>query len=199
MQQQQQQQPENKKREPPNKAKKKPLKVVYISSPLKVKVNASKFRDVVQELTGRDSNVAHMSKLQEFDAVQTHQYSTVPFGMFDQCEMSLTGPPDEGLQKIRGLQGLWMRRDIELDPRPGTIALLLASDNVVQILKTIRDLVFLDGKDNLHTDEMRAGVAHTPSRQLPSIIKYNIGSCRHNILVALKQGQRPLLWIVKEK
>ncbi|OWM78463.1 uncharacterized protein LOC116211606 [Punica granatum] len=34
------------------------IKVVYISSPMKVKTSASEFRAIVQELTGRDSDVA---------------------------------------------------------------------------------------------------------------------------------------------
>ncbi|KAE8717865.1 Sigma factor binding protein 1 [Hibiscus syriacus] len=37
---------------------KKDLKVVYISSPMKVKTCASQFRALVQELTGKDSDVA---------------------------------------------------------------------------------------------------------------------------------------------
>ncbi|RYR44179.1 hypothetical protein Ahy_A08g040560 isoform A [Arachis hypogaea] len=37
---------------------KKEIKVTYISSPMKVKTNASNFRALVQELTGQDSNVA---------------------------------------------------------------------------------------------------------------------------------------------
>ncbi|XP_072975810.1 sigma factor binding protein 2, chloroplastic-like [Typha angustifolia] len=44
------------------KAKKKPIKVVYISNPMKVKATAEEFRTLVQELTGRDSNVADLSK-----------------------------------------------------------------------------------------------------------------------------------------
>lgn len=34
------------------------LKVVYISSPMKVKTSASRFRTLVQELTGRDSDIS---------------------------------------------------------------------------------------------------------------------------------------------
>ncbi|XP_019057696.1 PREDICTED: sigma factor binding protein 2, chloroplastic-like [Tarenaya hassleriana] len=34
------------------------LKVVYISSPIKVKTSASEFRALVQELTGKDSDIA---------------------------------------------------------------------------------------------------------------------------------------------
>jgi predicted alpha/beta hydrolase len=40
------------------KAKKKPLKVVYISNPVKLTATAAQFRAVVQEHTGQDSNVA---------------------------------------------------------------------------------------------------------------------------------------------
>ncbi|KAI3744052.1 hypothetical protein L1987_57124 [Smallanthus sonchifolius] len=36
----------------------KKLKVVYISSPMKVKTSASRFRSLVQELTGRDSDIS---------------------------------------------------------------------------------------------------------------------------------------------
>ncbi|KAJ9179540.1 hypothetical protein P3X46_011316 [Hevea brasiliensis] len=37
---------------------KKGIKVVYISSPMKVETSASKFRALVQELTGKDSDAA---------------------------------------------------------------------------------------------------------------------------------------------
>ncbi|KAI3796429.1 hypothetical protein L1987_39099 [Smallanthus sonchifolius] len=36
----------------------KKLKVVHISSPMKVKTSASRFRSLVQELTGRDSDIS---------------------------------------------------------------------------------------------------------------------------------------------
>ncbi|KAF6163307.1 hypothetical protein GIB67_025171 [Kingdonia uniflora] len=45
--------------------KKKPIKVVYISNPMKVKTSASEFRAKVQELTGQDSDVAY-SQSSEF-------------------------------------------------------------------------------------------------------------------------------------
>ncbi|XP_047973991.1 sigma factor binding protein 2, chloroplastic-like [Salvia hispanica] len=35
-----------------------PLKVVYISSPMKVKTSATRFRSLVQELTGKNSDVS---------------------------------------------------------------------------------------------------------------------------------------------
>ncbi|KAK6915383.1 VQ protein [Dillenia turbinata] len=42
----------------PMKGKKKPTKVTYISSPMMVRAcNESEFRAIVQELTGKDSNV----------------------------------------------------------------------------------------------------------------------------------------------
>ncbi|KAF8395708.1 hypothetical protein HHK36_019658 [Tetracentron sinense] len=53
-------------------SKKKPFKVVYISNPMKVTTSASKFRALVQELTGKDSNLADAAaKFSEFDASQT--------------------------------------------------------------------------------------------------------------------------------
>ncbi|XP_004511048.4 uncharacterized protein [Cicer arietinum] len=54
-----------------NKRDKKEIKVTYISSPVKVKTNASNFRALVQELTGQDSNVAEITTmpLEEKDCV----------------------------------------------------------------------------------------------------------------------------------
>ncbi|XP_040991097.1 uncharacterized protein LOC121238324 [Juglans microcarpa x Juglans regia] len=46
-----------------SKRSKKPLKVVYISTPMKVKTSASEFRDLVQKLTGRDSDTARFMEL----------------------------------------------------------------------------------------------------------------------------------------
>ncbi|KAH6834255.1 hypothetical protein C2S53_004618 [Perilla frutescens var. hirtella] len=40
------------------KIKEDPLKVVYISSPMKVKTSASRFRSLVQELTGKNSDIS---------------------------------------------------------------------------------------------------------------------------------------------
>ncbi|KAA8537340.1 hypothetical protein F0562_026973 [Nyssa sinensis] len=39
------------------------VKVVYISSPMKVKTSASRFRALVQELTGRHSDVSRLMEL----------------------------------------------------------------------------------------------------------------------------------------
>ncbi|CAI9765036.1 unnamed protein product [Fraxinus pennsylvanica] len=44
------------------------LKVVYISSPMKVKTSASRFRSLVQELTGRDSDVSRYMEANGADA-----------------------------------------------------------------------------------------------------------------------------------
>ncbi|PON38837.1 VQ motif containing protein [Trema orientale] len=50
----------------PNKTKKtssnKPVRVVYISNPMKVKTSASKFRALVQELTGQDAEFPDPTK-----------------------------------------------------------------------------------------------------------------------------------------
>jgi len=46
-----------------SKKDKKDIKFTYISSPVKVKTNASNFRALVQELTGQDSNVAETTTM----------------------------------------------------------------------------------------------------------------------------------------
>ncbi|KAL9679026.1 hypothetical protein QQ045_016879 [Rhodiola kirilowii] len=53
--------PSGKKR--PQKRRNDPLKIVYISSPMKVKTCESKFRSLVQELTGKDSQVAMLMEV----------------------------------------------------------------------------------------------------------------------------------------
>ncbi|KAI8559199.1 hypothetical protein RHMOL_Rhmol04G0154600 [Rhododendron molle] len=47
--------------------KTKPVKIVYISNPMKVKTTASEFRALVQELTGRDSGMPDPTKYLEID------------------------------------------------------------------------------------------------------------------------------------
>ncbi|XP_023518833.1 uncharacterized protein LOC111782231 [Cucurbita pepo subsp. pepo] len=47
--------------------KKKPIKVVYISNPMKVKTSASKFMALVQELTGQDADFPDPSKFHSSD------------------------------------------------------------------------------------------------------------------------------------
>ncbi|GAA0151590.1 hypothetical protein LIER_10283 [Lithospermum erythrorhizon] len=44
------------------KLSKKPIKVVYIANPMKVKTSASEFSALVQELTGQDADVPDASK-----------------------------------------------------------------------------------------------------------------------------------------
>ncbi|XP_057737276.1 uncharacterized protein LOC130954538 [Arachis stenosperma] len=53
------------KKQSKSRGKKDNFKVTYISSPMKVKTSASKFRAVVQELTGQDSNVADVIFMEE--------------------------------------------------------------------------------------------------------------------------------------
>lgn len=43
------------------------VKVVYISSPMKVKTSASEFRATVQELTGQDSDVARLMESTNYE------------------------------------------------------------------------------------------------------------------------------------
>jgi len=52
---------------------KKGIKVVYISSPMMVKTSASKFRDLVQELTGKDSDATRFMD-DDFDHAHDHDH-----------------------------------------------------------------------------------------------------------------------------
>ncbi|XP_028761476.1 sigma factor binding protein 2, chloroplastic-like [Neltuma alba] len=59
-----------------DKFKKKPIKVVYISNPMKVKVLPSEFMALVQELTGQDAELpADLSRFQNPDIDGGHQSS----------------------------------------------------------------------------------------------------------------------------
>lgn len=49
------------------------VKVVYISSPMKVKTSASEFRMIVQELTGRDSDVVRIMEATTNDSTDHHR------------------------------------------------------------------------------------------------------------------------------
>lgn len=64
------------KRQKPNKAKKKPIKIKYISSPMMVQAkNASEFRAIVQELTGQNSNIVDHED-DQYDHDHISQYDT---------------------------------------------------------------------------------------------------------------------------
>ncbi|KAI3445152.1 hypothetical protein Pfo_001817 [Paulownia fortunei] len=50
------------------------LKVVYISSPMKVKTSASKFRFLVQQLTGKNSDIARYMEANTNGASNLHEF-----------------------------------------------------------------------------------------------------------------------------
>ncbi|KAH6779621.1 hypothetical protein C2S52_010858 [Perilla frutescens var. hirtella] len=50
-----------KKQQPKNKKKQLPLKVVYITNPIKFNATASEFRALVQELTGQDADSSRLA------------------------------------------------------------------------------------------------------------------------------------------
>ncbi|KAI3844237.1 hypothetical protein MKX03_032308 [Papaver bracteatum] len=58
----------------------KPVKVVYISNPMKVKTSVSEFRSLVQELTGRDSDISSRSfdRSRFTDSNEIENFQTVP-------------------------------------------------------------------------------------------------------------------------
>ncbi|CAK7341031.1 unnamed protein product [Dovyalis caffra] len=75
-----------KKGKKPTKHNKEPIKITYISSPTLVKAtNASEFRAIVQELTGKDSKVEdHLdacSVITNIDVSQVPQYGTPRFNV----------------------------------------------------------------------------------------------------------------------
>ncbi|KAJ8760178.1 hypothetical protein K2173_011034 [Erythroxylum novogranatense] len=55
-----------------SKSKKKPMKVVYISNPMKFKTSASGFRALVQELTGQDAEYPDARKTVDCEDVGGH-------------------------------------------------------------------------------------------------------------------------------
>lgn len=70
----------------PREAKKKPIKIKYISSPVMVQANnASEFRAIVQELTGLNSNIIESSSIHPHHddqhttttAAAAHEYSRI--------------------------------------------------------------------------------------------------------------------------
>ncbi|PON46081.1 VQ motif containing protein [Parasponia andersonii] len=68
------------KRQKPNKAKKKPIKIKYISSPMMVQAkNASEFRAIVQQLTGKNSDLYE----DEFHTSQSYDMNVTTLGEFD--------------------------------------------------------------------------------------------------------------------
>ncbi|EOY08946.1 hypothetical protein QUC31_010707 [Theobroma cacao] len=56
----------------------KPIKVVYISNPMKVKTSASKFRALVQELTGQDAELPDPTKFTDTDDDDVGSNQKVP-------------------------------------------------------------------------------------------------------------------------
>ncbi|KAI3472279.1 hypothetical protein Pfo_029767 [Paulownia fortunei] len=57
------------KQQPKSKKKLQPLKVVYITNPIKFTASASEFRALVQELTGQDSDMAESARFAVDDGV----------------------------------------------------------------------------------------------------------------------------------
>ncbi|XVE95766.1 hypothetical protein REPUB_Repub02eG0127600 [Reevesia pubescens] len=55
-----------------------PIKVVYISNPMKVKTSASKFRALVQKLTGQDAELPDPTKFTDTDEDTGGVNQTVP-------------------------------------------------------------------------------------------------------------------------
>lgn len=74
-----QRKPTKKAKQPKKNNNNNPIKVVYISNPMKVKTSASQFRALVQELTGQDSELPDPTKFSNKDEhVGGRQHQTAP-------------------------------------------------------------------------------------------------------------------------
>lgn len=69
----------------------KPVKVVYISNPMRVKVSASEFRALVQELTGQDAELPDPSKFNGHDSDATNSDDQTVVPDVDKMEEELDG------------------------------------------------------------------------------------------------------------
>ncbi|KAK2974084.1 hypothetical protein RJ640_001368 [Escallonia rubra] len=75
------------------KPKKKPVKVVYISNPMRVKTSASEFRALVQELTGQDADLPDPSKYPEI--LDSHQVDPRAMKLTDELKVAGVEPVNE--------------------------------------------------------------------------------------------------------
>lgn len=85
-----------------NKRCKTDIKVVYISSPMKVKTCVSKFRDLVQELTGKDSDAdAYASRLAtNVDQVYDNSYNDRMIGERELIQNSSVSSDESSLLTV---------------------------------------------------------------------------------------------------
>ncbi|PHT40980.1 Sigma factor binding protein 1, chloroplastic [Capsicum baccatum] len=72
-----------------HKSKKSDVKVVYISTPMKVKTSASRFRSLVQELTGQDSDIA---RIMESNNGAITEFEDIHHGHNDQIPVKSSSP-----------------------------------------------------------------------------------------------------------
>ncbi|XWS57022.1 hypothetical protein CRYUN_Cryun09bG0136100 [Craigia yunnanensis] len=95
---------------------KKDIKVVYISSPMKVKICASQFRALVQELTGKDSD-ADVRFMDNYDSCENSPTNSDATRVVDDRDLrlplansnheSLFEPFDDGLMWEGSFMGMF--------------------------------------------------------------------------------------------
>ncbi|KAI3446568.1 hypothetical protein Pfo_003233 [Paulownia fortunei] len=92
--------PLNQKKHPKNKKKKQPLKVVYISNPIKFNISASEFRALVQELTGQDADTPESASFSVADGGRGEADGAVKVAAVDNVhaveEVTKMGLPTNG-------------------------------------------------------------------------------------------------------
>ncbi|KAL6997657.1 hypothetical protein U1Q18_007784 [Sarracenia purpurea var. burkii] len=94
------------------KTKKKPVKVVYISNPMKVKTTASEFRALVQELTGREASMPDSDKHPQFHDSGDNCRQMFPDGIKENTDDG----PAVGIQRIEPASEAPKRPDLTLEP-----------------------------------------------------------------------------------
>ncbi|KAA8517977.1 hypothetical protein F0562_015451 [Nyssa sinensis] len=93
------------------KTKKKPVKVVYISNPMRVETSASKFRALVQELTGQDADMPDPTRYSEIDGVHHGHHQMVPIVTGIKDDDALVVPAVDPNSELRP-----KKSDLSFDP-----------------------------------------------------------------------------------
>ncbi|OVA05657.1 VQ [Macleaya cordata] len=85
----------------------KPIKVVYISNPMKVKTSVSEFRSLVQELTGRDSDLSDRTRFSD-TTDEIDGFQAVPDDDHQNMNKVLSNNDNHGiLQEVLGVDPYW--------------------------------------------------------------------------------------------
>ncbi|KAK3003701.1 hypothetical protein RJ639_019888 [Escallonia herrerae] len=129
------------------KPKKKPVKVVYISNPMRVKTSASEFRALVQELTGQDADLPDPSKYPEI--LDSHPVDPRAMKLTDELKVAgveaaneLPNQPDlpfEHYDDVFMPQMLENFQDVQLNQTPLMEMTMLSGGYEMKMAKNVID------------------------------------------------------------